>query len=155
MKNPNDLTPATALSLAQARIRDPRHWCQRCLARDAADRLVSPTAPEAVRWCAAGALLTVTESRDGQSYYLEPHTESRDGQSYLEPHTEQYRAALHYLNKGAELLAGLGVTTVNDYHGHAATLRAFDLAITMAASKEPPGESPWDHPAIVYAKQLA
>ena len=44
------------LRAAQERIRDPKNWCQRTLARTISGMDVWPTEPDAVQYCARGAL---------------------------------------------------------------------------------------------------
>ena len=53
------MTQLEILKAAKARIADKKHWCQRTLARTARGRGVHPCDPEAVSWCAVGAIYSV------------------------------------------------------------------------------------------------
>jgi hypothetical protein len=113
MKNPNDLSTATILRLARARIADPRHWCQQHLAVNALGMALSPNADSAVRWCAAGAVARVADW-GGAWDYAGP----------------RLGAAFRALHTAAKALYGVSeFVTVNDFYGHEAMLRVYDHAI--------------------------
>ena len=48
--------PETIIRAALKRISNPERWCARNAARNARNEPVPPHSPEAVRWCAMGAL---------------------------------------------------------------------------------------------------
>jgi hypothetical protein len=109
MQNPSDLSVTTILALAQAKIRDPQHWCHGTLATDAAGYVVKYDDTLAEHWCAVGAVASVL------------------GRQMVESRCDL--PALERLDQAARLLTGVGTVTVNDFHGHAAIMRAFDLAV--------------------------
>lgn len=53
---------STLLVLRDAKAKIEQGWCQRALARDASGDWVHARGPEAVQWCALGALQAVTNS---------------------------------------------------------------------------------------------
>jgi hypothetical protein len=57
MKNPAELSDETILTLAQEVIRDPDHWTQNMLARNADGRGADVTSFAAVSFCSAGAIM--------------------------------------------------------------------------------------------------
>jgi hypothetical protein len=138
------------LALAQEKIRDPQHWTQRVLARTRDNVPINPTFDDAARWCAAGAVCAVT---------LQNRQTPRPVSNELPwgggvRGEDLNRAAMAYLHMASEKLTGLGVTTVNDFHGHATTMRAFDLAITMAAAGKELLEDLEDTPAGFPAREF-
>jgi hypothetical protein len=109
MKNPDELTPATILALAQEKIRNRKHWCSGHLATDG-HLAVDPCGPEAKHWCAAGALILIAMTRrQGYSGYSGPEFEA--------------------LEAAAVQLFGRGFMWVNDHLGHHKIMRVFDRAI--------------------------
>jgi hypothetical protein len=110
MQNPNDLSITTILALAQAKIRDPAHWCAGSNATDAAGKGVPYDSPLAERWCAAGALASVM-GRAARS-------------------SACFRPMIARLDQAAQCLTHVyGVVRVNDFLGHATVMRVFDLAV--------------------------
>jgi hypothetical protein len=93
---------------ARALIADPDRWCQGYEAVDANGVFIDSTAPQAVRWCALGALGRVANRRQLRS------TEMLDVDEALDE---------------ASRLYGKTVDHVNDEDGHAAVLRVYDAAI--------------------------
>jgi len=109
MKNPDDLSTAAVLALARARIADERCFCRGYLAMTAERRTAHPACATAVRWCAAGAVVAVAPQRFNADV------------------TEALRAAALRMYGGDHI-------AVNDSIGHAAIMRVFDMAITMASA---------------------
>ena len=90
------------LQKARALIEDPAHWTQGALARDSAGNEVFPNSPQAVCFCAEGALACAFEG----TFDLK----ERAGR-YLDIETEK------------------PLWTFNDSHTHEEVLNAFDKAI--------------------------
>jgi hypothetical protein len=55
----SEMTLKEYLTAARNRIADPDHWTRDAEARDASGQRVGATVPDAVKWCASGALLFV------------------------------------------------------------------------------------------------
>jgi hypothetical protein len=108
MKNPDELSTATILALAQEKIRDPQHWCRGRLALDAEGQDTQPFGDDAVRWCAAGAVSAVAYTRLNSD-------------------------VLNALTGAAVRRFGSGIITVNDSSGHAAVMEIYDIAIKETA----------------------
>jgi len=103
------MTPVEALTAARDLITDPDRWTTRGFALGVNDAKVLPTSPDAVKWCAAGALIRVTEG------------------------FEQSRRDAGILLLVAACHAGWrGIPDANDLGGHAAVLAVFDAAIAKA-----------------------
>jgi hypothetical protein len=99
---------ATALLVrARRRIADPARWVRFYLATDATGRRVQPTAPEAARWCAVGAL----QAEAGWRAVV------HGGQALRQATVRLYEAC------------GRTPEYVNDERGHAAVLEMYDEAI--------------------------
>lgn len=103
---------------ARALIERPARWTQLAFARDAAGVKVPVTSPNAVQWCAAGAVACVA------------HTYGR--MSCAEP--------LSFLHAAAERIStdtGLcfrSAMSLNDSGCHSDVLQMFNLAIEKAAA---------------------
>ena len=93
---------------ARALITDPAQWTEHTYARDRYGRAVDPCQPEAVCWCAYGAL-------------------DRQG-------ADECSDAREYLRAAAEVLFDSFPACVNDDDGHAAVLRMYDRAIELAGA---------------------
>ena len=106
---------ATLLRNAKALIEDLANWTTRELARDANGNPCSPTAPEACKFCAIGALQRARRSLGSISNPI-------------------YRAARAALDN-ATALPSESVPYTNDYKGHGAVLRLFDKAIASEETK--------------------
>lgn len=107
MKNPDQLSDEAILTLAQERIRDPAHWTQHTLARDRLFREVAPNSPEAVSFCAAGAIanvLGVAVPTQGGSRF---HSLWERLSSYPPVRSTDWRSPAHYNNSRshAEVMA--------------------------------------------------
>lgn len=100
------MTIRERLVAGRARIASVETWTRREFARDANDRPVDPASPEAVRWCAIGALRA-----DG---YLGDDTRVE---------------AIWRLDKAARFRYDRSMADVNDLMLHAAVLRVYDDAI--------------------------
>lgn len=53
------MTRNELLIQARALIADPARWCRKALARDPKGKVCPPDSPEAVSWCALGAMAKV------------------------------------------------------------------------------------------------
>lgn len=97
--------------LQQARelITDPAHWTQEVFARNALGKSVMGDEPDAVCWCADGALHKI---RGGAGH-----------------HSDAYFDAYNALNKEVEKLGHSQVESFNDKTTHAEVLGVFDRAI--------------------------
>lgn len=99
---------------AKELIRDARHWTNRATARDQIGHIVSPDAPNAVCWCADGAIYRVSGGR----WVI-------------------YNTAGCALSEATEELFNTDdYFFVNDKLGHNAILRAFDRAIEKDEASE-------------------
>lgn len=102
------MTPLEVLIAARELISAPERWTTGWYARDANHETTHSHSPDAVRWCAAGALI-----RSGGN------------------------AAVFDLVNAVVITKMLGghMAAVNDHFGHAAVLRMFDLAIETERAK--------------------
>lgn len=103
----------TVLREARELISDPKRWTQNHFARDRRGEFISPIHPEAVCFCAGGALAKV----DGTSFHNS------------EAHSSAWEALRH---ASKSLFGNSDPADVNDELGHAAVLRMFDAAIASA-----------------------
>lgn len=92
---------------AKKRIKNPIHWCQDSLARNA--RGACDPSQDASQWCGVGSIIKTTYIRD-TSY-------------------ETRNKVLKAINDKCQQKYGSGISTVNDSHGHTALLECFDAAI--------------------------
>jgi hypothetical protein len=106
MKNPDQLSTAAVLALAQSRIADPKHWCRQTLARTKRGKPIGPCCAGAAQWCAAGAVEAVTCGSKRDTFDV---------------HETLHRAARTKYNRD--------YVYVNDIHGHAAIMELYDIAI--------------------------
>jgi hypothetical protein len=90
------------LIAARALIANSENWTKRFMARDKDGKPVRSTVPEAVCWCALGALRRICGSTFGEPAEI--------------------------LNEEM----GFSITAFNDLHTHAEVLAAFDRAIAAA-----------------------
>jgi hypothetical protein len=104
---------STALQRAQALIVSKRRWTTGEFAQDVAGHSIPVCHPEAVRFCAMGALWRTT--------CIAGQVES-PGELYMDSLAAEYGK-----DSGSE---------VNDWDGHAAVMRLYDLAISAAMSDE-------------------
>ena len=106
-----------ALEVAKALISDKSNWTQGTSARDSAGKVVPAASPNAVTFCATGALSRTTES---------------DGTRTI---------ALVYLNAAAANLFGTSyIYKVNDERGFEAVHKCYDFAISYAKEREAAAE---------------
>lgn len=108
---------AEKLSFAKNLISDTFRWCTHSFAEDIGGEEVDPNSPNAVRWCAVGALAyafgeTVTRST--------PESELLDDTAWLMGMAE------------TPSLDGCAAIDINDKWGHASTMKMFDIAIRRA-----------------------
>jgi hypothetical protein len=99
------VTTKELLECARDRIKDPERWTRGAMAVNYSAQTTEPTAPGAVRWCAAGAILACGANP-----------------------TEYYEAR-------SALCKGSGISSVvllNDHDGHAAVMEMYDAAIAAA-----------------------
>lgn len=115
----------TTLIAARERISEPEHWTQGRSARNAAGQAVGHNSPDAVAYCALGALAWAAN-----------WTVGRDPRSL----TLYDQAAKALKGKETNLLIG----HFNDSHTHAEVLALFDRAIARLtpSSAEPPNGEP-------------
>jgi hypothetical protein len=97
-------TIEAVLVLAKAKIQDPKNWCRSALAKDIDGEPLHQDSPNAVRWCAVGALLSSTPK-----FYL------REKSITFLTESEQIEPAV-----------------VNNVEGHEAVMKMFDRAIKIA-----------------------
>lgn len=95
------MTVAEQLKAARALIADAAHWCRHTYARAGNNHAVDPIDHRARRFCAQGAMRRVGADE----------------------------AALRALWYAAIDLYNVATVAVNDMHGHAAVIAAFDRAI--------------------------
>ncbi len=58
------------LRSARSLIEDQEHWTSGCQAQDHRGVAVPPTSPEAVAWCAVGAIIRVTHSHRESGHHV-------------------------------------------------------------------------------------
>lgn len=58
------MTLLEVLKAARKRISKPEHWTQGTCARDAEGHMTLASSPDAVQWCAFGAILSVDRAHD-------------------------------------------------------------------------------------------
>lgn len=95
-------------------ISDPEHWTQNHMARNGKNRSIEATDPDAVKFCALGAV------------------DKTLGEEYLTKHV----SVRQYLNKAAKELYRCLPTDVNDDLDHEAVMNMYDEAIKMAKDVE-------------------
>jgi hypothetical protein len=100
------MTPVEALKAARALIADESRWTKGHMARGPYGELRDANAPEAVCWCAVGAIRKVTETDDEDT------------------------AARRLLQSA--IPSGDWIAEFNDRVNHADVLRLFDRAISKA-----------------------
>lgn len=99
------MTVVEILKAARARIATPEHWCQGKMAVDAEGNSVPVASPDAVRWCALGALYAVgARGREDQDAYAA-------------------------LLKQVHPMAFAPLSTFNNTHSHSEVVAIFDRAI--------------------------
>lgn len=111
---------AEILKAARELISDPAHWLQNDFAADAAGIETESGMPDAVCFCAYGALNRVTHTPDGMSIHL-------DGKL---PRDVAIRTLIDVIG-GREPHA---LAEFNDEHSHAEILSVFDKAIEFIES---------------------
>lgn len=107
------------LTAARQRITDPKHWTMLVTARDAAGFRRPPTSPEAVCWCAIGAIVA-------ELYIKHPPV---NVSCFLTPKAVRVRNTVVSV-----LTRSMGDDTIgdfNDTHTHEEVLAAFDRAIIL------------------------
>ena len=110
------MTTLDTLRAARALIADPSRWNgDGGYARDRRGRIVAPCSPNAVRWCALGAI---------------DHEAARRFGNYQAATTPLYRVADDC------------ISFINDNQGHAAVLALFDRAIAAEEAKAVPVDVP-------------
>ena len=102
------------LTESKALIANKEHWCARYTALDKNGQVTWKSGPDAVRWCALGAL--------GKTVSTMPH-----------------RRNYHAVNMAESLLwacaeenYSMGVSRVNDARGHKEVMYLYDAAISRA-----------------------
>lgn len=112
------MTTVEILIAARALITPPDKWTQGEIARDDEGNATSPTAMDAVCWCAQGAIAKVA------------------GGHYL--------IGAFYARDTLRKVAGNKVFNFNDGHTHAEVLAALDRAIELARAEAAPILMPHD-----------
>ncbi len=97
---------------AWKKIEDPKHWTQGALARDSVGEHCSPYRPEAVCWCAQGAVMAVPCE------------------------VAEYKNAFNHITGVAVELNLTQVYQVNDNLGHKTVGWMFARAIELAEQEE-------------------
>lgn len=109
------------LRAARARIADEAHFTTGVFARDRSNHPVTYISPDAIRWCAFGAIAREVFEQRGAALDLRiPDTMRRlicEAGDSLYPQ------------------AGNMVPNLNDHYGHAAVLACYDLAIARAEER--------------------
>ena len=105
------ITTAEILKRAKAKIENPGHWCQGFPAKDVRGRSAKPHSDYAVRWCAIGALDSVSGRFDALWYM-----KARDC----------------LMTSAIECGNAIGIAHLNDHSDHATVMRMYDLAIAKA-----------------------
>lgn len=98
------MNAVTALKRARKKIENPEHWTQGVFARDEFNQEVLPEGPDAVRWCALGALKYAKTGEGGRRFLMQA---VRDRGFF-------------------------SIVTFNDSSLHKKVLEAFDSAIALA-----------------------
>lgn len=104
------MTTLETLKAARELISDPDRWTTKASARDAEGRHVHACDPDAVSWCALGAIVRSVGTRD-------------------DLHDNDYASNAAIRLSNALTRDDSRVATVNDEQGHAAILALFDKAI--------------------------
>ena len=132
-------TPTTCDILIQARalIAKPEAWTRGTGARDADGEPIGVEHPDAVSWCATGAI-NAAMYRHARSLDIPPALQkARERAGSILAHTVCSLTLGHYSE----------TTTYNDQANHGCILKAFDVAIRRAAdgpSAAPPCALPTD-----------
>lgn len=92
------------LKRARARIANPENWCQGVSAMDKNGDRVWTRSPDAVKWCALGALAASTDT------------------------DAEFRLASTALNAAAMLLCQPNMVALNELTDHETVLKMYDLA---------------------------
>jgi hypothetical protein len=108
--------PAVILRAARARIEREEHWTKGAFARVDPNDLrtisaIGPRDPQAVCWCAAGAIRAVAPAHDG------------------------WDKAEVFLERAIDPTLRIGVGQFNDNASHGMVLAAFDRAIALAEAQ--------------------
>jgi len=100
------------LKEAKSLIEDPQHWNEEYFARNSKGQDCRSRDPEAVAWCAWGAINKVTDSHNND-------------------------AAANFLYRSAfDLFKKKEIWEVNDCIGHTAVMQMYDRAIELAEQDE-------------------
>ena len=108
-------TTADILTAARQTITDPNRWTQKALARDKHNRWQNPGSPQAVCWCAEGAIELAAIN--------------------LKTRPSLQQLAVTAVSKSASTLHGVDIRSLNDVTAwrpettHQAVLNVFDHAI--------------------------
>lgn len=122
------MTVKELLIAARAVIEDPANWCQGSYALDSTPHNVEPNDPNAVRFCALGALKRVSPERDT----------GRHGLPIYRWVDDEVDEAHRILMDAAEELYFADVVELNDFmpgigeSQHPKVLEMYDLAISAA-----------------------
>lgn len=105
-------------------IADPEHWTQGMWACDSDGESVDSCSPDAVRWCAVGAM----EKVDSHHEFFDFRIWRKAQKELVETMRRLDR------EEGNECESGSSIQDYNDTYSHAEVLRAFDLAIEASGA---------------------
>jgi hypothetical protein len=119
------------LIAARAILADPAHWTKNTFARDRNNEPIDPTSPDAVCFCAVGAIKKVINIVSNP--YSNDLLQEKDTAKF-----EELRKHTAHLNNSVELVTGqlISIVSFNDWSSteHADLLAVFDHAINNAGT---------------------
>lgn len=113
------------LKEARELISDKNRWCPGSLASDSAFSTVAPNDESATRWCAIGSIRKIMNSAN-QDYTNDP-VEAKI-RSLLNKVGEEVTSDMYN--------SCITISLINDFQGHSAVLKCFDLAIAKLEFEE-------------------
>lgn len=109
------LKPSDILLAAKQLISNPKDWTTKVMSRNSINQEVIPSAPTACKWCAAGAVIKLTNIQDAEPSLL-----------FLRKATKKW--GIH---------GGDGsVAALNDLGKHEDVMKLFDVAIELSLQDE-------------------
>jgi hypothetical protein len=116
------MTPLEILIETRNLLSDRSKWCQCYAAKDKAGNLVAPTDPEAIAWCALGAIRKCGAINS-------------DLIIHLANEFNPLNLAIILLQEAGKSLYDMGIMSTNDIKGYEATMEMFDEAIERGKLK--------------------